>query len=1392
MPYTFRAGDLPKLDLDVDRGTDFLAWMKQWNAYRTLSALAAEPAVTQVHALNLCMSRDTLNIMDNLGLTNEQKADQAEIIAGLRRHVEGRINETVERRSLRQRKQQAGETFDTYLVSLRELAKTCNFCNDNCLQKSLRDQVVEGLKDADTVKDLLKQRNLTLDIAITTCQAMEAAKKDVSSIQGTSISATGVNSVMKYKQPRKQSVTATSSTSSTACMGCGKAPHQGGRKNCPAKDAVCRGCNKVGHYHAVCRGGKKPPSQHVDKRTNVPRARMLTIRGATGIHLPRIKVVQETDSAPTLHIHVKTLAGNGMIDILPDSGADICAAGTDFLEQLNEHQANLDPSDIKPRTVNGSTMTPIGSLTAVFSLKNRSVEESVHIYESVSGALISWLVAKNLGILPDRYPEPILDNNIDPTPSINKVNTHVKENIDITREDLINEFPTVFDGPIRTMPGETFKIELTEDYKPFCVNTPRTIPYSYQEKLKAELDLLESQNIIGKQIKPTSNCAPIVIAPKKNSDCIRLCVDLSKLNRYVKRERYQSTTPAMAVADIAKSDAKYFSTFDAYKGYHQCPLDEESQDLTTFITPFGRYKYLRAPYGISSISEHYDRRMDNSLEKIKQLRRIVDDCVVYTKDKEDHIALVRQFLQRCEDKGISLNRDKFQFCQTEITFAGLILSQGGYQISKHITKAIKDFPTSSGRTDLRSFFGLVNQLSGSTNAIAQALAPLRPLLQVKNDYLWNALHEDAFNKAKEILTTAPILAFYDQSRPTRLTTDACRHGLGFVLQQEHQGSWHIVQAGSRFLMDTETRYAVIELEMLSVAWAAQKCRIFLAGLPTFTVITDHSSLVPILNSHRLDEIENPRLQRLRTRLLAYNFIAKWIKGKDNDAADALLSATLSRTHARVQRQRQRCCRRTLSLPSPKAKTTMLPTHSSLPVLEKPGEDIAEYDIDICHSVHTIKCLTTSEIRLLNDPGDNLRLRELRDHAKRDQEYQSLLTLVTQGFPNQKCDLPSDMKKFWGIREHLGYEDDLLVYGCRLFIPVTFRSTVLSLLHEAHQGITRSQDRARLTLYWPGIDADIQQTVEGCKLCQDHLPSHPREPIISKPRPQRPFQEVAMDFAYFAGHNFLITVDCCTDWPEIIQMGKDMTAKKTIEATRNLFCRTAAPDVLWSDGGPQFTSEKFQSFLRDWDVTHKMSTPRYPQSNGKIEATVKSMKKLITAAWTGRSVNQDKLFRALLQYRNTPSRRDGQSPAQKLYGHPIQDTLPAHRRSFAPEWQRHSLDTEESLKISEEYYDQHAHKLPDLHVGSHVTIQNTSSKLWDIYGIITAIAPHRRYFVRTQSGNILVRNRRFLRKRIATSVHAPGPIDIVSQDTVPDTLPAPQRPARQRRPPERLIEDEHWN
>jgi len=116
------------------------------------------------------------------------------------------------------------------------------------------------------------------------------------------------------------------------------------------------------------------------------------------------------------------------------------------------------------------------------------------------------------------------------------------------------------------MEGEQFHIYLTDNAKPFRVSTPRTIPYVYREKLKAESKLLEKQNIITPVTEATEWCAPIVVTPKKNSDSICMCVDLSHLNRYVKRELYQSATLAKAVADISATKAKFFTILDAMKG----------------------------------------------------------------------------------------------------------------------------------------------------------------------------------------------------------------------------------------------------------------------------------------------------------------------------------------------------------------------------------------------------------------------------------------------------------------------------------------------------------------------------------------------------------------------------------------------------------------------------------------------------------------------------------------------------------------------------------------------------------------------------------------------------------------------------------------------------------
>ena len=96
MSYVFRQGDLPKLDLQVDRGSDFKAWKTQWEAYLTLSGLKDEDRSKQVHVLTLCFSRETVTIVDNLGLTTAQQKDASQIVQAITQYVDGQINESVE------------------------------------------------------------------------------------------------------------------------------------------------------------------------------------------------------------------------------------------------------------------------------------------------------------------------------------------------------------------------------------------------------------------------------------------------------------------------------------------------------------------------------------------------------------------------------------------------------------------------------------------------------------------------------------------------------------------------------------------------------------------------------------------------------------------------------------------------------------------------------------------------------------------------------------------------------------------------------------------------------------------------------------------------------------------------------------------------------------------------------------------------------------------------------------------------------------------------------------------------------------------------------------------------------------------------------------------------
>ena len=314
--------------------------------------------------------------------------------------------------------------------------------------------------------------------------------------------------------------------------------------------------------------------------------------------------------------------------------------------------------------------------------------------------------------------------------------------------------------------------------------------------------------------------------------------------------------------------------------------------------------------------------------------------------------------------------------------------------------------------------------------------------------------------------------------------------------------------------------------------------------------------------------------------------------------------------------------------------------------------------------------------------------------------------------------------------------------------------VLFNLHESHQGVTHTIEQACHAVYWLGIDQDIETIITAYNECQDELPSLAKKLMILHALPDRSFQQLALDFAQFNGRDYLIMIDCYTDWPSIQVMRQNTTTRSLISVLQEYFSCTAVPDVIWSDGGPQFTSHEFATFSLEWRVKHNLLSPGYPQSNGKAEAAIKSMKKLIRKSTKHSVLDENKLAHALLQYCNTPSRKDKFSPAQKLYGHPIQDKIPAHHRAFAPEWQnKMKIDFKDKyLEQTATYYNGGAAPLLDIQVGNHVAIQNRETGNFDIYGTVVNIdAKFRRYTIKTQSGRVFVRNRRFIHKHVPTSL-----------------------------------------
>lgn len=739
------------------------------------------------------------------------------------------------------------------------------------------------------------------------------------------------------------------------------------------------------------------------------------------------------------------------------------------------------------------------------------------------------------------------------------------------------------------------------------------------------------------------------------------------------------------------------------------------------------------PQGHCAAGDAFNARVEQILSKLPRLVRIVDDMCIYDDSIEGMFWHAWDLLEVCFKNGIVLNERKFQFCQQTVDFAGLTITSKSVQPSAKIVAAIRNYPPPTDITKARAFFGLANQVQWAY-ANSKEMAPFRSLVKPNSTFIWTEELKQLFTACKEKILhqVNDGVKYFDLKRPTCLQTDFSQTGLGYLLLQKYcscsmdhapvccKEGWQLVFAGSRFTKGAETRYAPTEGELLAIAWSLHHSRVFTRGSPNLTVVTDHKPLLGILNEKPLNAIKNPRIIRLKEQTFSFNFKVKYNRGKWQRGPDAL-----SR--------------------SPQCNALeMFLEHDEddyLPIEEPQG------------------FVALAELYEITDE-ESISIEDVCQATKEDPELISLSQTLRDGFPPSHDQTDPTIRQYFPIRDELSIcENGIITFQERVVIPKSLRRRVLSILHNAHQGIDGMRARARNIVYWPGLNNAIRQKRLDCTKCNVIAPSQPKEPLLMLPQPEYPFQFVCMDGFELKGQQYLAAVDKFSGWILIYHCKGGITSTTVISKLRRIFQAYGAAERLYTDGGLPFKSKMVEDFLKHWRVEHTISSAGYPQSNGRAELAVKTAKRIIMAnTGPGGTLDCDKAARALLQYRNTPIKLLGLSPAQLLFHRNIRDSLPATptQLKLHKNWEALADAREKTFskrnEIVVEHYNRTARTLPTLAIGSEVSIQDTTNRgRWNRYGTVTG-RQERRYTIRVHgSGRVITRNRRFLKPVSVRSV-----------------------------------------
>ena len=1100
-------------------------WKELYANYSIVSHLDDESQRFKRSFLISTMGKEALQLYNRCSPLQTDTAN--DIIAKLDSLILGTLNETFERYKFNTRSQKPGESIDIYVGDLKILAQTCGFCNCGTKDSLIRDRIILGVSDIELRKILLHERNLTLEKCIDIAKAHESTTTQLKALSKDDTQGIHKLSISKHhrKAPKDAHKPRTNSQMLKCCLFCAQ-QHVRKKEMCPAWGKTCTKCKRKNHFSQCCSNYKKfskrsrvhqldedSPSDQYDE-CDYEDSDESDIACLTDIC-----AIDQVTGPLYAEMFVKNTKRSVTFQI--DCGATVNVIHKGLIGDVK-----LKPTKTVLRMYNKTLIYPLGKCKITLNNPSTSQQycQTFQVVEQELVPILSRASAENMSLITVNY-------------------KNFKQVHSVT-DSITGSFKSVFDEKsLGTLPGNVH-LMVEENSTPIQC-PPRRVPVSLKKPLKAELDNMVKRGVIVPVAEPTNWCSQISIQ-KKRSGMLRICLDPRSLNKALKRERFPLPTLDDILPDL--TNACVLSKVDLQNGYWHCKLDEESSNLTTFITPYGRFRWCRLPFGLNVSSEIFQRKLTESIAGLEGVVCVADDILIYGKDDAEHDSRLQALLERCAEQQIKLHPKKSAFKQSELDFLGHTITKEGLKPDKKKIEAIRKMPKPTDTAGVLRLQGTVNYLARFLKDLSTVFEPIRRLTKKDEEWKWAEEQDEAFEKIKNMVSTAPILKYYDAAKELIIQCDASSTGLGATLLQDD----HPLAYVSRALTPTERNYSQMEKECLAIVFSTERFHQYTFGRQT-TVHSDHKPLQAIMRKP-LSKAPK-RLQAMMLRLMHYDLEVVYKKGTDLHIADML-----SRAHAQ---------------PDPDLKTCF-------------------GNINAISHLRVSKKTATA----------------LKEATSQDEVMKLLKEVIIHGWPEKKDDVPVQIAPYFSYRDELTVHNGLIMKGERIVIPKAERRRIKESIHASHLGQGSALRRARECVYWPGMTDEIRQMIETCETCNTYQAVQQKQTLqTTLPEAEYPWQKVGVDLFSIKGKDFLVTVCYTSGFWEIDKMNSTRSSA-VIDKLKCHFARFGIPDQLVSDNGPQFACDEFAKFTESWDIEHFTSSPGHARANGKAEAAVKQAKHMI--------------------------------------------------------------------------------------------------------------------------------------------------------------------------------------